>query len=651
MDLDHRTELLSVDALALERSQYAEFVAELGLDPTDPPAVHRYSVVNFCDFWGRFLDWTQVPHAGVSTPVCVGDDVEHARFWPGLSLNYTEVLLHGVPTSRDDHIAVIARDESGERVEITRANLRRRVEAAARGFSALGLHAGDRVVAVARNDLDTIVAMLAAAGLGAVWSSVACDLGVAAILARFETLTPRWLLAHSATCINGRRQDQRATIAAVLQELPSVEFVVDLGGGGAGFNDLGLRVSPLTSLEAPGAGVAWPRFPFDHPLFVMFSSGTTGRPKCIVHGAGGTLLEHLKEHRLHGDLGPGDRLFFQTSCGWMMWNWQVGALAAGATVVVREGSATYPTNDALWSMVSEEKVTVFGASPAFLQFCHDAQLSPKAEHDLSSLRAMQSTGSVLHDHQFDWFIENVGRLPLQSISGGTDILGCFVLGHPGRPLIRGESQSVSLAMDIHAIGRDGHDVSPGEVGELVCRNPFPSRPIYFLGDPAGSGYHETYFAQNSGVWTHGDFIELHEDLGARMHGRSDGVMNIRGVRIGPAEIYNVMTGVPEVMSCLAVEQQWEGEVGGSRIVLLLVLREGVTLDRPLTLRIKKLINDKTSRVHVPGLIVAVSDIPTTFNGKFSEKAARDAVNGIASVNESALRNPGVLSEIREACRG
>jgi acetoacetyl-CoA synthetase len=389
---------------------------------------------------------------------------------------------------------------------------------------------------------------------------------------------------------------------------------------------------------------SWPRFPFNHPLFILFSSGTTGVPKCIVHGAGGTLLEHAKEHRLHGDFGPRDRLYFHTSTGWMMWNWQLSALAAGTTIAVYDGSVSFPEQDALWQLVAREKVTVFGTSPAFLQFCRDAGIVPNQRVDLGALRAMQSTGSILFDSHYDWVAENVKSLPLQSISGGTDIIGCFVLGNPNLPVYRGESQCVSLGLDVRALPEK--DAAERDRGELVCARPFPSRPLGLFGDREGSRFHEAYFSQNEGVWTHGDYVELTERGTARILGRSDGVLNIRGVRIGPAEIYHVLQDVPEIAEAMAIEQSAPAEPGGTRLVLLVVLREGSLLDRPLALRIKKELSRRASPVHVPSVIAAVPELPTTFSGKRSEKAARDVLNGRAATNVAALKNPGSLDVLR-----
>jgi acetoacetyl-CoA synthetase len=633
------------------RSQMADFLGtcarRTGNTFQDWPTFSRWSAACWRDFWRLFLEWAAPQYEGSPEPVCLGDAIETATFFPDLLLSYTGNLLRSGTPAQEDAVALIVRDETGRRAQWTRRELRSRVEAAARALRARGIGVGDHVVAIARNDDAAIVACLAATGLGATWSSIGPDQGPEAMLARFRQLDPCLLFAVGSQPYQGASRSLRERLEAVVAGLPSVRTLVSLDGDVAALDGLDRPVLTLAALESEGASCEsfpWPCVPFNHPLFVMFSSGTTGAPKCIVHGVGGTLLEHLKEQRLHSDFHAGDRLLFTTSCGWMMWNWQLSALASHTTIVAYDGSPTFPTLDALWRVVAEEGVTVFGTSPAFLGYCRDTAIVPREVVDLASLRAMQSTGSVLGERLYDWVAQNVKPLPLQSISGGTDILGCFVLGNPLLPVRRGEAQSVSLGMDVRSLRTDS--LAGEGVGELVCGNPFPSRPLGLFNDPGGERFHQAYFAQNEGLWTHGDFLVLTSHGGARILGRSDGVMNIRGIRIGPAEIYTILLDIPEVRHAMAVEQQAPEDPGGTRLVLLLVLRDGVILDRPLTLRIKKEIAHRSSMIHVPAVMVAVEDLPATHNGKMSERAARDAVNGKIPANLAALRNPACLEALR-----
>jgi acetoacetyl-CoA synthetase len=600
-----------------------------------PRSFQRFSVERFRDFWRLFVEWADPLREGELEPVCSDDRCEFASFFPNLCLSYAENLLAARSPAQDGQIALVGRHGDGSREEITRRELRERVRTVAAHLRALGVGPGDRVAAIAANTPAATIGALAAITLGATFSSAAPDMGAAAILNRFEQLSPKLLLAGLSS----------GSVAEVAAALPSLQALVALDEAPVpeGF-ELPVHRLPELATTPPRLPLAegWERFPFNHPLFILFTSGTTGAPKCIVHGAGGTLIEHLKEHRLHGDLSPVDTLFFQTSAAWMMWNWQLSALACGATVVLYDGPLTGPGT--LWEIVAEEQVTVFGTSPPYLQLCEDSGYSPKREAPVPSLRSVLSTGSVLRDWQFDWVAEEVGPVALQSISGGTDIIGCFVLGHPQQPPRRGMLQSRSLGLDVQALATETTPSGSG-VGELVCRNPFPSRPLGFLDDEDGSRFHDAYFAANEGVWTHGDLIEFDSDGQARIHGRSDGVLNIQGVRIGPSEIYQALRDVPEVQEAMAVEQRRDG---GARLVLLAVLRDEVPLDRDLTVRIRKTIAAQTTALHVPELVAAVNELPVTHSGKRSERAGRDAVEGRDAANRGALANPGSLQRIRRA---
>jgi acetoacetyl-CoA synthetase len=610
-----------------------------GAELPTPGALHAFSVEQPDRFWRTLLEWSELPWSGSADVVLTEGDVETARFFPDVRLNYAEALLRPLPGVDDDRPAVTSVHADRPVERLSRGQLRAEVQRTAGVLAGLGLREGDRVVLVAPNTARTVVVTLAAAALGAAVATAVPDMGAAALLGRFEQVEPALLVLDRA----GMADD---TVSALVAGLPTVRRLLVLDD--RALPAAALPVDRLTDLDGlPGPGPVWERRPFDTPLFVMFSSGTTGPPKAMVHGAGGTLLEHVKEHRLHGDLGPADTLYFHTTTAWMMWNWQLSALAVGAHVVLYDGPVSGP--ETLWQLVADHGVTVFGTSPAYLQLCQDGAYRPADAVDLSRLRAVLSTGAVLHDWQFDWVAEAVGPLPLQSVSGGTDIIGCFVLGSPELPVRRGRCQVRSLGLDVAAVDEDGREVV-GEVGELVCRRPFPSRPVGFLRDPDGARFHASYFAAHPGTWTHGDLVDFDPDGSARLHGRSDGVLNVDGLRIGPSEVYTALRGVPEIADAMAVEQRDPDRPGSSRMVLLVVLRPGARFDDDLARGIRRTLRQEASAAHVPSVVVAVPELPLTHNGKRSERAARDAVNGDPVVNATALRNPECLEAIRAAVR-
>lgn len=632
------------------QSQMTAFAASLaaahGTAFQDHAELHAFSVERFRDFWRHLLDWsTDLRWQGDPTRVCVGDVCETATFFPDLRLSYADNVLAGRGAAPDAP-AVASLRADGSQVRYTRAELRARVECLAEMLREHGLGVGDHAVAILRNDAEAVVAALAVAAVGASLATAAPEMGAEAIVARFSSLSPRLLIAHAGARAHDTGAPVAARVAQVAAALPSLGLLLTLDDAPLRL-DNDLPVHGLSELMGRCSGAFhWQSFPFNQPLFVMASSGTTGRPKCIVHGAGGVLLEHVKEHRLHCDLKPGDRLFFQTSCAWMMWHWQLTALASGAQIVLYDGPIVDATT--LWRIVADERVSVFGTSPPYLKYSEDAGLAPGRDFDLGALRAVLSTGSILHAPAYDWLRERVKDVPLQSISGGTDILGCFVLGHPNLPVHAGECQARSLGMDVQA-ARLPQGVLGGkpQIGELVCTNPFPSRPLGFHGDD-GTRFHASYFERNPGVWTHGDLIEFSADGGARMHGRADGVMNIRGIRVGPAEIYRVLREFGSIREAMVVEQHEPAAYSEGRAVLLLVMHEGQAVDGALTASIRRRLAEAASAAHVPDVVLQVAELPCTHSGKPSEAAMTDAVNGLPVRNREALRNPECLDVVRDA---
>ncbi|WP_394823627.1 acetoacetate--CoA ligase [Pendulispora albinea] len=649
--------------VAVAQSQMTDFVCfceeTTGFAFDDAAAFHQFSVEDYRLFWRLFLEWSGLEVEGSYEPVCAGNVCETAVFFPKLRLSFVQNLLAAHTEEELAQPALTACNERGERISWSRGELTERVLRLASALHRRGLRSGDRVVAVVSNTAEAAVACLATAALGAVWSSIAPDLGLPSMVERFNQLSPTWLFFHGSYVHHGYERVVLDKIGELVRELPTLENVVRLRGKENPPIPAGRDVAALSLralFDEGGREQAFttldelPRFPFNHPLYILFSSGTTGRPKCIVHGAGGTLVEHVKEHRLHTDLRPGDTLYFHTTCGWMMYNWQLSALASGAHIVVYDGSVSYPEADSIWQLVERERVTVFGTSPGYLQYTRDAGIVPRGAYDLRALRAILSTGSVLPDSFFRWAHDAIKAVPLQSISGGTDIIGCFLLGHPHLPVYEGELQSKSLGLDVRAIGMRaaaGKAEDCTTFGELICQNPFPSRPLGLFGDGDGTRFHDAYFRQNPGVWTHGDLLELTARGTGRIHGRSDGVMNIRGIRIGPAEIYHVLASIPEVADAVAVEQAAPSEPGGSRLVLVVVLREGHRLDSSLVRHIRKQLSEQCSTAHAPSVIAEVDELPTTHSGKRSDRAVRDAINGRPVINVSALRNPECLRALHD----
>jgi acetoacetyl-CoA synthetase len=566
------------------------------------------------------------------------------RWFLGSRLNFAANLLR----ERGGREAIVSWDESGRRSSLTFDELHRAVAAATAALEADGVKTGDRVAAFMPNIPETVIAMLAATSLGAIWSSCSPDFGVKGVLDRFGQIAPRVLITADGYCYAGNEIDSLARVRDIVGELPSIERVVvvpwrrdapDPAGirGAVPWNDWLGRSNPAPASRHVS-------LPFDHPLYIMYSSGTTGLPKCMVHGAGGTLIQHLKEHQLHTDIHPGDRVFYFTTCGWMMWNWLVSALASGATIVLYDGSPLAPTSSILWDMAQAEGITIFGTSAKYLAMAEKTGLEPARTHDLPALRTILSTGSPLVPPSFDYVYEHVKRdVCLSSISGGTDIISCFAGGNPTGPVWRGELQALALGMAVDVYDERGQPVR-GAPGELVCTRPFPSMPVMFWNDPDGSKYRAAYFQHYPNVWRHGDWAELTPRGGMIITGRSDATLNPGGVRIGTAEIYRQVERLPEIVESLVIGQQWGGDV---RIVLFVRLRDGVMLDDALRERIRRQIRDNASPHHVPSVIVPVADIPRTISGKITELAVRDVVHGRPVRNVDALANPQALELFRD----
>jgi acetoacetyl-CoA synthetase len=614
---------------------------------SDYAGLHQWSVTQPAAFWGALATFCDLRFRRAARQVLEhGGQMPGARWFPGAELNFAENLLRW----RDSRPALIWRDESGRRRELSHGQLAAEVSRAATGFRRLGLARGDRVAAFLPNCIEAVVGMLAATSLGAIWSSSSPDFGAAGACDRFAQITPKLLLAVDGYAYAGKRIDVRPVVAELAAQLPGLNAVVvipylaGLSDAAAGSVTIPRAIS-WQALIADDAPLEFVAMPFDHPLYILYSSGTTGAPKCIVHGAGGTLLQHLKEHLLHTDLRRSDRLFYFTTCGWMMWNWLVSGLASGATLVLYDGAPSFPDAGALWRMAAEEGVTVFGTSAKYLAGNAKAGLHPGRDFDLHRLRMVLSTGSPLAPESFDYVYQCVkAEVHLASISGGTDIISCFLLGNPLLPVQRGELQCAGLGMAVAIHDEQGQALTEGS-GELVCERPFPSMPLGFWNDVDGRLYHDAYFSRFPGVWAHGDHVERTPSGGYIIHGRADAVLNPGGVRIGTAELYRAVETVSEVLESLAVGERVDGD---ERILLFVVLRPGLALDTALRAKIRLAVRQALTPRHVPANILQVADLPRTRNGKLAELAVRAIVHGELVSNRAALANPEVLEQIRRS---
>ncbi len=614
---------------------------EHSLKLADYAQLHAWSVAEPEAFWLAVWQFTDVIGSKRGDVVLSNRNAMPGASWfPEARLNYAENCLR----RSDDTPALIATDESSELREISHAQLRAEVAAVAKALREEGVVAGDRVAGLLPNIPEAIVAMLATSSIGAVWSSCSPDFGANGVLDRFGQIEPKVLFCTDGYRYNGRNHDSTALINELapqldgLQRIVMVEFIHE---GAPGENTQAITRTYQSLLDTNKTDdLPFAQLPFDHPLFIMFSSGTTGKPKCIVHGAGGTLLQHKKEHQLHVDVRAGERLFFFTTCGWMMWNWLVTALASEATLLLYDGSPFYPDGNTVFNFAQRTDMQYLGTSAKFIDACNKAGIDPINTHKLTKLKAVLSTGSPLVPESFDYVYEHIAKdVSLASLSGGTDIISCFILGNPALPVHRGELQSLALGMDVQVFDDDGKQQAVGEKGELVCCQPFPCQPTGFFNDDDGSKYHAAYFDKFPGVWCHGDYIAITENNGVVIYGRSDAVLNPGGVRIGTAEIYRQVESIDDVIESLVIGQQWQGDV---RVVLFVRLREGLQLDDQLIDLIKSTVRKNATPRHVPAKIVQVGDIPRTRSGKIVELAVRKIVHGESIDNIEALANPEAL---------
>ncbi|HXF83878.1 MAG TPA: acetoacetate--CoA ligase [Anaerolineales bacterium] len=614
--------------------------ARRGLALASYSDLYAWSVNHIPDFWADVWDFVGIkasqPYEVVVTDLSV---FPGAKWFPGARLNFAENLLR----YRDDQVAFIFKGETQTTKRMTYAELYESVARLAHSLREIGVGVGDRVVGYMPNMIETVIGMLAASSLGATWASCATDIGPAAAIERLGQVEPKVMITADGYFYKGKVFDTLEHAADVARGIPSLQKVIVVSytrerpdiaqiPNAVHYEDF------LAKGENPE--IQFEQLPFDHPQYIMFSSGTTGKPKCMVQGAGGVLINHLKELLLHTDLKRHDTIMYITSCSWMMWNWLISSLAVGATILLYDGNPNYPDPGAMWKLIQDEKITIFGCSASYLNFLRKEGFSPRQHYDLSSLREISQTGSPLSAEGFEYVYREIkSDLHFNSISGGTDINGCFAAGSPILPVYAGELQSPALGMKINAYDEKGNSIRD-EQGELVCEAPAPSMPLYFWNDPDGSKYHSAYFDVYPGVWRHGDYVLIHSDTGGiTFYGRSDAVLKPSGVRIGTAEIYSQLEKLPEIADSLAVGQNYEGD---QRVILFVKLAPGFSLTDELKEKIKKTLRENASPRHVPALILEAPEIPYTLNMKKVESAVTNIINGRAVTNRDALINPGSL---------
>ncbi|MBC8191954.1 MAG: acetoacetate--CoA ligase [Candidatus Marinimicrobia bacterium] len=625
----------------LDLAQMTQFRVEInaryGLNLNAYEDLYQWSLDHAAEFWSEVWNFGGV--IASSTATTVVDNLAKmpgAKWFQGSRLNYAENLLR----FRDERVAIHFRGEDQVQRSLTYDELYSQVAKTAQAMKDAGVISGDRVAGFIPNLPEAVIAMLAASSLGAIWSSSSPDFGIKGVLDRFSQIEPKIVFAADGYFYAGKRFDSLEKLQNILYELPSVEKVVVISYTQTpDLSDVPNSMHWNDFIDNHATEVSFTPLPFDHPLYIMYSSGTTGLPKSIVHSAGGTLIQHLKELMLHCDLKRDDTIFYFTTCGWMMWNWLVSSLAVGATLVLYDGNPFHPGPEGLWKMAEELDISVFGTSAKYLDALESAGCKPGKAFTLPALRAVLSTGSPLSEESFDFVYRDIKQdVLLASISGGTDIVSCFVLGNPTLPVYRGELQCRGLGMKVEAFDESGRGVF-NENGELVCTQAFPSMPIFFWNDPDGQKYHSAYFADFPGIWRHGDFIEINDHGGVRIHGRSDATLNPGGVRIGTAEIYTVVENLPEIADSLVVGQAWQDD---ERVILFVKLPEGGVLDDALVKKLKTVIRQNCSPRHVPAITLETADIPYTINGKKVEIAVKKIIGGKEVQNRSALANPESL---------
>ncbi len=604
---------------------------------TDYQSLYQWSIDEKETFWSSLWDYAGVIGDKGQRILLDGDNIEKATWFPDATLNFAENLLR----KKNSEIAIYFRSEDQADYQLTFKELYQQVACVADWLKSNGLQPGDRVAAYLPNMPETVVAMLAATALGAVWTSTSPDFGEESVVDRFGQTEPRFLFTSDGYYYNGKKINLNDKVKTICAQLPSVEQVVQINL--AGF-DNSIGANNWSDIISRGVSqIDFVPRKFNDPLYVLYSSGTTGKPKCITHKVGGTLLQHLKEHMLHSDIRPGDRVFYFTTCGWMMWNWLVTALASKAALVLYDGSPFYPNGEVLWKYAEDIDMTLFGTSAKYIDALKKNELQPGKKYNLSELRTLCSTGSVLAPESFDYVYHNIKQdLCLSSVSGGTDIVSCFALGCPIVPVYRGEIQCRGLGMAVDVFDEDGSSLI-NQKGELVCSKTFPSQPVYFWGDPTGEKYHNAYFAEFDNTWHHGDYVLLTEQGGMVIYGRSDATLNPGGVRIGTAEIYRHVEQLDEVTESIVIGQDWDDDV---RVVLFVVLKQALKLDEALTKKIRQTIRAKCTPRHMPAKVIQVSEIPRTKSGKIVELAVREVVHNRPVKNIHSLANPEALELYR-----